>query len=281
MKHSIRSFDRGFTLVELLVVIGIIAVLISLLLPALGRARKSAQTTACLSNMRQLGMASIFYGNDSQQYMPAMYTPGYFVGDFNEDWADWTIQLSRYFLPKGQSWVRWLDGANNPQDNIKKPVRVFRCPSANEDQNTNSFWADRRPVDYVITGFTSSAAAPSTTPGGRWWANYKFVRNTKWSSSEFVLFADSYLTYTTTVGTDVCQPYMPVDSPQSVVLKPTVAFRHGAKDWFNDRNRRTNVSFLDGRAESLLPREVYQQHLSSTNARKLGPGFEWIGGREN
>jgi prepilin-type N-terminal cleavage/methylation domain-containing protein len=54
----------GFTLIELLVVIAIIALLIGILLPALGKARGSARSMACLSNMRQLGLAGGMYAND-------------------------------------------------------------------------------------------------------------------------------------------------------------------------------------------------------------------------
>jgi prepilin-type processing-associated H-X9-DG protein len=60
----------AFTLVELLVVIGLIALLIALLLPALNKARRSAQTTACMSNMRQLGMATQLFVNEHQGYLP-------------------------------------------------------------------------------------------------------------------------------------------------------------------------------------------------------------------
>src|SRR5205823_2179897 len=68
---------RGFTLVELLVVIGIIALLISMLLPALDKARQQAQTVACLSNLRQMAAGVAFYVNDYKGLMPLYSLQGY------------------------------------------------------------------------------------------------------------------------------------------------------------------------------------------------------------
>ena len=70
MSHS-NHRPRGFTLVELLVVIGIIAVLISVLLPVLGRAREQANQVKCSSNLRQLGVAAVQYATENKGYFPA------------------------------------------------------------------------------------------------------------------------------------------------------------------------------------------------------------------
>ena len=106
---------RGFTLVELLVVIGIIALLISILLPTLSQARKSARRVACLSNLRQGHTAFVLYGNDHDFRVPLGYTNGLkqfnyaasknrFVAD-EEKRPRWMGQLYvAGLMPQGEAW---------------------------------------------------------------------------------------------------------------------------------------------------------------------------------
>lgn len=78
------SRSRGFTLVELLVVIGIIALLISILLPALSKARAAAQLVACSSNLRQIGLGFLTYAQDNKGWWPVSQNANGTVNWFNE-----------------------------------------------------------------------------------------------------------------------------------------------------------------------------------------------------
>lgn len=106
--------SHGFTLVELLVAVGIIAALIAILLPVLGRARESGRRTECLSNLRQLGLAFSMYADANRSRLPCGAANG---TPRSDDWIYW--QPSRQL--SDSAIIPYFDAAVN--------ASAFRCPS--------------------------------------------------------------------------------------------------------------------------------------------------------
>lgn len=151
MKHSRKHV--AFTLVELLVVIGIIALLVAILMPALSKARRQANAALCMSNMRQIGVAMALYADRSRDAYPYAETR-----NFADDPA----------LPDRQACITWDDLLNRDlKGNLSsteeamaispKCNRIFWCPEDTVER-TNPYVLYRdvtpSPRSYAITRVT-------------------------------------------------------------------------------------------------------------------------------
>ena len=191
-----RSGSEGFTLVELLVVIGIIALLISMLLPALNKARQQAYTVKCMANLRQIGQLVAIYTYNNHGSLPPSFFDGSPTGDPNDysqmgnTGGDWTTLLGGLIDPKNGTTY----GEAKVYSAANAGARgVFTCPSVTQTATSDAYVCHYSAHPRLMASL-SMADYDSTETGGAgsfYYKPYKVAQVLR--SSDIMLIFDGSL----------------------------------------------------------------------------------------
>lgn len=169
-----RNHGRAFSLIELLVVIAIVALLLGVMLPALGRARQSAHSTVCLSNVRQIGLAwSMYSGDHDDRAAPYMVNVD---GRRVYWWGAEDDALQRIDHTRG-TISAYLDSALHDGS-------VFECPAQAPGSYINQSRFDQPTSTYGYNGY---GLAPPTTGYGLTRQSWRRLSDLRQTSEVFVI----------------------------------------------------------------------------------------------
>jgi len=196
-----RNEKSGFTLIELLVVIAVIAVLIGILLPALGHARETARVTVCLSNLRSQGQAIASYTLENKDSTPPRLV---WINEPNDQGG---IDLTRLLL--NQFMAKWLGDPFPPDDNdqLFVPQDMWRCPAITLESEglrlTHNGYLHHAPNQFLFgildyetpnsdpNAYMDAAQGWQSTSYGKRWGKYTMPQH----PSNVVAVMDNVQTY--------------------------------------------------------------------------------------
>jgi len=242
----------GFTLIELLVVIAIIAILAAMLLPALNRAKGKAQQAACLSNLKQWGLADTMYLDDNDQVFPFPRFQAY-AGTADQDNPVWLSIPTYHNQSEGDDvWFNALPSyvankamyvwAYNPAS-FYGSKSIFTCPTA---------FSQGIAHEDAVAATDKYDMIPGVRPLFHYAMNSKSLANGNISlggpstlRTSLVAHPSSFVLFSEVRNRSAEQPFYPMGDPNQFVL----ATPHSYTTRFSSRhNQGSSITFSDGHA---------------------------------
>jgi prepilin-type processing-associated H-X9-DG protein/prepilin-type N-terminal cleavage/methylation domain-containing protein len=230
-----NSFHSAtFTLIELLVVISIIAILASMLLPALSNARQIGKRVACTSNLKQIGLGLTMYADDNHNWLPSCGSNG-----------EWSYYVEDYLSSKGRyGTLSW-----NQPIMFTQPTGVYFCPGVSWPVTISPAWpTGSSPTTYTISNYSPTVFLGNGTGTYGGW-RFHFASAPNFRRLDKIRNGSAIMSETNFCGPNGLLNKIPLMYYNNwTAYYPSVSYNSAPA--FNYHARAANFLFVDGHVSS-------------------------------